>query len=274
MKYRMLAMDMDGTLLTNDKKISTKTKDALKRAADMGVKLVVCTGRIFASARTYGEILGVDTPIIASNGAYIREKDRDEVIYIKPLGEENARKIVEISRGSQSFHLFTCDTVFTEKLVYSALNYSRWNEELPEDRQVKISIIKADQWDEVIEKYKDTILKAIFYNECAEDLAALRKELSRLDVEIASAASSSFEVMHKGVSKGNAVKTLGEYLKIPREEIICIGDNENDISMIKYAGLGIAMGNATEEAKKAADFVTLSNEEDGVAYAIEKFILE
>lgn len=274
MKYKMLVMDMDGTLLTDDKQVSDENKEALRRASALGVKIVISTGRIFTSARAYGEMLGVDTPIIASNGAYIREKDKDEVIYAKPMGEDNIRRVVELSKKYNIYcHLFTSDTVYTEKLIYASANYHKWNKMLPQDKQVKIEIVDRDQWDLVVNEHSDELLKAVIIDEDFDKILSMRRELSSIDVEIASSFRNNFEVMNKGVSKGNAVAFLAGCCNIDRDEIICMGDNENDISMIKYAGLGIAMENGTDEAKRAAKFVTRSNNDSGVAYAIEKFIL-
>jgi len=108
----------------------------------------------------------------------------------------------------------------------------------------------------------------------SERILAAKKELRQFeDLEVVSSFKDNFEVMCKGVSKGRGVEVLANMYGFKREEVICIGDNENDLSMIRYAGLGIAMGNAEEEVKSEADFITRSNDEDGVAYAIDKFIL-
>lgn len=274
MKYRMLVMDMDGTLLTKDKRISEKNRAAIKKAADMGVKIAICTGRIFASARVFGDILGVSTPIIASNGAYIREKDKDEVIYARPLGVDNARAIIALGhKYNISCHFYTWDTIYTEEIVNAAANYYRWNAGLPADRKVKIEIIEKDRWDGLFKKNYDRILKCVADDEDTEKLKAMRMETSRYNVEVTSSWHNNFEVMNKGVSKGRAVSYLAGFYNLDRSEVICMGDNDNDISMIEYAGLGIAMENGTDGVKAKADYITLSNEEDGVAHAIEKFIL-
>ena len=274
MKYKMIVMDMDGTLLSSDKSISDKNRSAIEKAYNMGVKIVISTGRMFASAKVYGEMIGVDTPIIASNGAFIRDKDKDEVIFSKMLGEQNIREILRITKNyNLNCHLFTFDTVFSEKLEYTALNYNKWNKALPEDKRVKICIINASEWDAVINEYSDKLLKAVVVSDNTECIIASRQEISKLNVEIVSSWINNYEVMNKGVSKGNAVDVLAKYYNIDKSEIICMGDHENDISMIEYAGLGVAMGNATEDTKNAASFITLTNNDDGVAYVIEKFIL-
>lgn len=274
MKYKMIAMDMDGTLLTTNKEVSQKSKEVLKRAADMGVKLVVCTGRIFTSAWVYADLIGTEAPIIASNGAYIREKDRDEVIYMKTLQKEELYKVLRMVKEYGFYpHLFTYDTIFSEKVIFTSKLYNKQNESLPEDRRVKI--VLTEDMEKVIEENHEKILKIVVASDIneIEKLNKLRNEISKeLDVSIASSMESNFEIMSKGISKGNAVKILGGIYGISHEETICVGDNENDISMIEYAGCGVAMGNAVDSLKSAADFITDTNDNDGVAKAIEKLV--
>lgn len=274
MGYKMLVLDMDGTLLRDDKTISEKNKQVLKEAADKGVKVVISTGRIFTSARAYGDMIGIDSPIIASNGAYIREKDRDEVIYARLLGEANALKITRLTDEFKlSCNLFTWDTIYCEEMTFTAFNYTKWNKEMSEDKKVKIKIIDKSEWGTIIREHKDSILKAVIVSNDNETLYKLRKEVSKLEVEVVSSYFNNIEAMNKGVSKGDAVRRLADYYGFSMDDVICMGDSENDISMIESAGLGIVMENGTDITKSVAKFITLSNEDDGVAYAVEKFIL-
>lgn len=279
MVYKMIVMDMDGTLLTNDKSISDANKRALQKAVDTGARVVISTGRIFASADVYREMLGVDGPVIASNGAFI--KDNGNVIYMRPLGEDNIREILKLCREYGLYcHLFTPDSIYTEKIIYSSSNYTKWNKNLPDEKKVNIIVIPGDGWEDVINEKKDYILKAVITDSDHEKIKMLRQRMTRFNVEVSSSAvyrgekTYNIEIMDKGVTKASAVSVLAQAYDIKREEIICIGDSENDIPMIEFAGLGVAMANGTDEAKSAADFVTLSNEEDGVAYVIKKFILD
>lgn len=276
MKYKMIAMDMDGTLLTTDKDVSERSKDVLKKAADMGIKLVVCTGRIFTSALIYADIIGTEAPIIASNGAYIREKDRDEVVYMKALPKEDMYTVVRTVKEYGFYpHLFSYDTIFSEKVIYTTKLYDKQNKSLPEDKKVKI--VLNDDLEKVIEENNQIIIKIVIMSEMdeIERLNKLRNEISKkIDASIVSSAENNFEIMSKGISKGNAVKILGDIYGISPEETICIGDNENDISMIEYAGCGVAMGNAADALKSAADYITDTNDNDGVAKAIEKLVFE
>ena len=273
MKYKLIAMDMDGTLLNTKKNVSERTREVLKKAENSGVKLVICTGRIFTSALSYARIVGTKAPIIASNGAYIREKDRNEIIYSKEMGKKELVKIVDMAKSFEMYpQLFTDDTIFSEKLIHVSSNYSKWNESLPENERIKISIV--EDLSKVIEEYDGKILKVVISSEEVVKLGELRQMISEdMDVSIVSSYFNNIEIMNAGISKGSAVKILSEYYGIKPEEVICFGDAENDISMIKYAGLGVAMGNAADYVKQIADYVTDTNDNDGVAKAISKYVL-
>lgn len=274
MKYKMIAMDMDGTLLTTDKQVSDYTKKVLQRASDMGVKLVVCTGRIFKSAKIFAKLIGTKAPIVASNGAYIREKDRDEVIYSKPLSRNEIYEIIDTSKKFNFCpQVFTSDTVFSEKLIHSAKNYSIWNESLLEKDRINIHI--TDDIYSIIDENLGSILKVLVKSDEEEKLLSFRKDLKSYGkFSIVSSFKNNAEVMSEGISKGNAISILADYFNISKDEVVCFGDGENDTSMIKYAGLGVAMDNAIDELKEIADYITDSNDNDGVAKAIEKFVLK
>lgn len=274
MKYKLICMDMDGTLLNDKKEVSERCKIAISKAHELGVKVVIATGRIFVSAEYYGDIIGVKAPIIASNGAYVREKDSDRSIYEQGLGAENYQLIVELLKKHDIVpHFYTEDTIYTEKLIHSSLTYKKANKTLPANRQVKIEVV--EDWNELFSNKKPRLIKSMAVGDNEEKMKIAKEEFIKLDkFQVVSSMKNSFEVMAKTTSKGNALKKLCDYYGIDRNEIISVGDNENDISMIKFAGLGVAMGNAEEAVKKIADYVTATNEEDGVAKVIEKYILE
>ncbi|WDC84306.1 Cof-type HAD-IIB family hydrolase [Caloramator sp. mosi_1] len=275
MKYKLIAMDMDGTLLNSQKQVSEYTKDVLRRASEKGIKLVICTGRIFTSAKSYARIIGTKAPIIASNGAYIREKDRNEVIYEKYINKDTLMNIIKLTREWGFYpHIYTTDTIYSEKLIHSSLNYSKWNETVPEDERINIQIV--DSLEDVVEKEGENFLKVVVMalEDEIEKLQRLKKYIrDNMEVSIFSSYMNNFEVMDKEVSKGKALSRLAEFFNIKREEIVCFGDNENDRTMFEFAGLPIAMGNAEEELKEIAAYVTDTNDNDGVAKAIEELIL-
>lgn len=280
MKYKLLCLDMDGTVLNDEKKVSEENLKAIKKAHNLGIKIAICTGRLFANARVYADIFGIEAPIIASNGAYIRDKGSDDVIYKCVLGKEKASKLYSIVE-KYGFVLFfnECDCVISSKEFDDDKNiYVKMNKELPEDRRVRLLYTKDML--ETIRSEGDEILKCICIDENAiktknyEKLNEARKEVLKVGgFEIASSFRNNFEVMCEGVSKGRAAKVLADFYGISQDEVMCIGDNENDLSMIEYAGMGVAMGNAEESVKKAANYVTDTNNNSGVAKAINKFII-
>ncbi|MDF2882409.1 MAG: family hydrolase [Clostridiaceae bacterium] len=264
---------MDGTLLDGENNISERNKNAIKKAVAKGVKVAICTGRVFTSAYYYSDILEIKTPIIASNGAYIREKDRDEVIYKNVLSIAQCKKLVPILKNNNLyFHFNTSGGLLTEKILYSSEFYAKANKSLPENMQIKIHVI--DDWEKTFEQYDGEIVKCITVDKDNVKLNKVKNEIINLgEFEVVSSWSNNFEIMNKSVSKGHAVEVLANYYDIDKESIVCIGDSENDLSMIKLAGLGIAMGNAPDYVKNQADYITDTNSNHGVAKAIEKFIL-
>ncbi len=269
----MMCIDMDGTLLNSKHVINEENIEAIKKATEKGVLIAVCTGRLFTSAAYFADLIGVKTPVIASNGAYIRDKNTDKVIYKSLLGNDNCNKIMNILRKYNIYpHFNSYDSIFTEKIVYSSEFYSRMNETLPRYRRIKIKLV--ENWENVFKEYEGEILKCIAIDQDIDKLKLAKMEmLKEEDLEVVSSWENNFEVMQKGVSKGKAVNILAKHYSINREDIICIGDSENDLSMIKFAGLGIAMGNASDYIKKNSDYVTVTNDESGVAKAIYKFVL-
>lgn len=278
-EYKMLVTDMDYTLLNKEKEVSVRNREALKKAVEKGVHMVVATGRIYTSARLYAKLLRLSTPIIASNGAIIREassnspENTEKTIYKDILSQDTIREMLRLSHKYGIYcHFFTDNTIYSEKLINVSLRYTEWNKYMGEEDQVKIKIVGDGE--EIIEDAKSEVLKAVVFDDDDRKIQRLRDDIMETGiVSVSQSMKHNLEVMNKGVTKGNAVRILAQIYGINREEIIAIGDNENDISMIEYAGLGIAMGNAEESLKKVADHITADYQEDGVAEAIERFIL-
>lgn len=274
MKYKLIAIDMDGTLLSNRHEIPEYNKEMIKRATKAGVKIAITTGRLFASARKYSELIGVETPIIASNGAYIREKDKEEVIYESKLTRKQFDEVLSvIKKYDFRVYMNTSDTVISEDIVPDDHAYKLVNNEL--DDAWKIKFVEGRSFEEVYDEFSNDILKFICIEEreTRDELMKAKAELAKFeDLEVVSSWDNNFEVMAQGTSKGRAVEKLAEILGIKREEVICIGDSENDLSMVQYGGLGVAMGNAIDIVKENADYITDTNTNAGVGKMIAKFI--
>lgn len=274
MKYKLIAIDMDGTLLSNKHEIPEYNKKMIKKATEAGVKVAITTGRLFASARKYSDAIGVETPIISSNGAYIREKDRDEVIYESNLSKKQFDEVLSVvKKYGFTVYMNTSDTVISENAVPDDHAYKLVNNEL--DDAWKIKFVEGRSFEETYDEFSNDILKFICIEEREnkDELMKAKEELSKFeDLEVVSSWENNFEIMPAGTSKGTAVQRLAEIIGVKQEEVICIGDSENDLSMIKYAGLGVAMGNAIDIVKENADYITDTNTNAGVGKMIAKFI--
>ena len=273
--YKLVAVDLDGTLLNSGKQISEENKKAISQALEKGTRIVICSGRIFAGAWAFARELGIKSgPLIGCNGALIKELDTHELLYSKSLDCEACSRVIELCHGEDIyFHAYVDDTLYTEKLGFSSLNYWVKNQKLPESERVDIRLVK--NLSHVFSDSSARATKFVVVSRDIEQLARARALAEKIrDVKVMSSDYDNFEVVSHEVDKGNALKFIAERYKLKREEIMAIGDNENDYSMIEYAGLGVAMGNAMPSVKQIAGHVTLTNDMNGVAVAINKFILE
>lgn len=273
MTIKLVCIDMDGTLLMDDHHISEVDQDAIKEAVKQGVHVAITTGRVYNCAKLYAKQIGLITPIIASNGAYIGGT-HDEIIYEAPLELKDIREFLDIvtSYGLMAYVTANFGVISLQELPETNV-YRKLNQTLKEEEQIRLEVVSSVE--EIYEKYAGQVLKGTCLCPHPDILQSVKQEIKLKcpQLEVVSSWSNNFEVMKKGVSKGEAVNHLREYLNLTREEVMCIGDSENDISMLECAGTAVAMGNATEEVKRYADYVTAKNKEGGVAQAINRFIL-
>lgn len=275
MAYKLICIDVDGTLLNSRHKLTDRTKAVLNQAHQQGVHIVVCTGRMYTDAEYFSNLIGVKSPVIASNGAFIKEKDREEVIFKDSLGRELSLNLLNIFQRHQITPYFCTPDKFYYGNIIFKLFYLGTKLLRTRSNSIEMEYISSWQkWQRVVELEQDNLVKCeIIYRNNAS-VEALQRELHDIEqLEIVNSSKHNIEITRKGVSKGKAVAILASMYNISREEIITIGDSENDISMIEYAGLGIAMGNALDSVKQKADYITDSNDNEGVAEAINRFVL-
>ena len=274
MKYKLICIDMDGTLLNTDNEVSDDNIKALKKATEMGIHIAITTGRIYASAKYYSGIVGIDAPIITANGASIKDSGDGNVIYNNPIPSDILIGCAEIlKKHNLKANFTTGDTIFTSYEIPETHSYKITNKIVP--NEFKVNFLVFDNINDGISKFEGKILKCFVGEDSNLDgFRNARKEITKTFgdfLHIVSSGVNNFEIMQKDSSKGNAAKRLAERLGITKDEVICIGDSENDLSMIQFAGLGVAMGNAMNLLKSEADFITETNNNSGVAKAIEKF---
>jgi Cof subfamily protein (haloacid dehalogenase superfamily) len=205
-----------------------------------------------------------------------KEKDNDKVIFKDVLGESLALDLLHLFR-KHSIRPYFCTP---DKFYYGNIMFKLFyiGSKLLGTRSNNIDIeyvFSWRRWQKVLIREKENIVKCEIIYRDSTLIAGLKHELQHMpQLEIVDSSKYNIEITRQGVSKGKAVAVLAAHYGLQQEEIITIGDSENDVSMIEYAGLGIAMGNAPDQVKRKAGYVTGTNDEDGVAQAISKFILE
>ena len=265
--YKLIAIDMDGTLLSDEKQISPANYEAIQQARENGVKVVLASGRPLVGIKKYLEELNLvseDDYAVAFNGALVQSSKGDVIISKTTLTLKDYKYLYKLSKELKiNIHALTETSVISPK-------DSKYTRREAEMNGIANEIIPVEDVDE-----DTTIVKVMFIDkpELIDEVIEQIPEEVRSKYTIVRSAPFFLEFLHKSVNKGAGVAALAKKLNIKQEEVICIGDAGNDIHMIKYAGLGVAMGNAFPEVKKVANFITKTNEEDGVAYIINKFIL-
>lgn len=271
MKYKLIVSDMDGTLLGDNHKITEENKVALSRALEKGVKIVPASGRIYNSAKEHFDFLDINTPLIACNGAIIKETKTNKLIYKNNIPNDKCLEIIEVfERYDVYYQLYSENTMMCKNL--SKKDQKQTRERLKNFFNDDINVHYGYDLKEEVERHK--ILKIIAIDD--HDMDKLKKVRDGLktikDIETTSSWYNNVEIMHKGVNKGEALKALVKYLGIDKKEVIAFGDNYNDLPMIELAGMGVVMGNADDKVKERADYITLKNTESGVAKAIYKLL--
>lgn len=262
--YRLLALDLDGTLLTPQHIITQRTYDALHKAVAAGMKLVVATGQTLDVLRVVCADLPLSGPQIIYNGAIIADINSSAILYEQLVPEEHILPTLDTMRNFGLHRVYhTHQRVYADRDTPNARNWYR------------PPVPPAVEVDDVASLYPQPCIKLVGVGEPAT-LREKRRALEHLladELYVTQASRELLEFLHPAVSKGHALSLIAQMLHIAPEEVVAIGDNHNDIGMLRFAGLGIAMGNAHDEVKAAADYVTLRNTEDGVAVALEEKIL-
>lgn len=269
MAIKLVAIDMDGTLFNDNKLITKEVKAAITAAKEQDVKIVLSTGRPLSGIVSALEQLNLQQEgdySITYNGAYVQSNHDAKVIFRRTLTHSDFLRLEKLSH-EVGVHCHTIDMnqVYTTNRDISpytirecfmsnmSLSYRTVEEISPDMEILKMMMIdEASILDAGIAK-----IPAHFFDE----YTILKSEKYYL------------ELLNKEASKGKGVESLANYLGLDRSEIMAIGDNENDIDMIQYAGIGVAMENAIDKVKAVSDFITKTNNQNGVAYAIEKFVL-
>ncbi|MBO8159009.1 Cof-type HAD-IIB family hydrolase [Thermosyntropha sp.] len=266
MEIKLVAVDLDDTLLNSRQEIGEECYKAVEELKSKGVIVVLATGRMFRAALPYAEKLGLDMPLIAYQGALVKKPGSNRVLYCQNLENEMALEVMRfLDEADVYYHIYADDNLYVDKITREVDFYIESGiEPLP----VGKLIFFADN------RNITEIMASVHDEKRLLKIAAGLRENFGDKLHISYLKNRYIEIMHKKANKGEALKFICNYYGINREEVMAIGDGYNDIPMLKWAGVGVAMENAPKEVKKAADFITFSSDENGVAYALKKFILK
>ena len=263
--YKLLVLDIDDTLVDDNKNLPASVVAAVRAAHDKGVKVMLCTGRAYSSSKKYMDQLGLEGYIINYGGAQVTEHPSGKVIESILLEPGLANQIINYAKA-----LGVYIQTYLKEEFYHGDTKSAW----PKYYQDLIGVV--GHYDEEFEKkdWSETIkLLMITDPETVADYVDQFNQHFGDKVRFTSSIRSFIEVNSPLASKGNALKKLCEKLGIDRKEVIAVGDNTIDASMLEYAGLGVCVENGTPDAKASADVICPSNENEGVKWVIEKYIL-
>lgn len=264
---KLIAVDLDGTLLRDDLKISDKTKDIIRKVAAKGIYFVIATGRTYKATSQYNDDLKINHPMCSQNGAIVKEPNGD-ITYFKQISIELSRDFVRYSNDNG----YVCSVFYGDHEIYM-------NKEDSYTRGLHVRYNQAEPTvsNDLANNIMKPVTKLLITDFDSARITRINRDLLQRYGESLNVARSGkwyIDIMKKGVSKGEALKYLADKLNISNEHILAIGDSRNDLEMLKYAKIAVAMNNAEDIIKENADFITANNNDEGVYEAIDKFVRE
>lgn len=267
--YKMGVFDLDGTLLNDNHEISIKNLKAIRGLQKNGYKIIIATGRPEALIKEYIGIIKVLDYLIACNGAVVKDINNNITLINQFISAKYVKSILDTCQKFECINM-----VYTDKAIVSTDNYrleylEKRNEKLKEE--YKTQFIKTDDTNIISKKYKANKILIIEHDE-KKYLKIYEMFKNIKEIEITKSSSGFIDIMASGVSKKNSLEKLVRRCNYKREDIVAFGDNYNDIDMLKYAGCAITTKNGVQKVKEICNYVSKSNNEDGVAYAINKYL--
>ena len=274
MTIKLIALDLDGTTLNNDRIISPANRQALEEAVRRGVNVVIATGRTFSALPPdVFELRGIQY-VLTSNGAVITDLRTRETIYENCIAPAAVEQAVELLKQYDfMIEAFTGGGAYIEKACYDQIKETRRS--FRHVDYVLTTRQPVDSLYDFILKHREHIENINVNFENQEDRSMMREVLGELsDTTLTTSFDHNLEIGGATTSKAGALKELGNILGVAPEEMMAIGDSPNDMAMMRIAGMPVAVGNAKDEVKAIAKYVTATNHEDGVAQAVRKFVLK
>ncbi|MBO5005312.1 MAG: HAD family phosphatase [Clostridia bacterium] len=289
--YKLIAVDLDGTLLNSYGKISDKNKNAIKKVKEKGIEVIIASGRHITSVKSFAKEINSENYSICGNGAILYDMKNDEILYNKFIDKEKILEIIEVcEQNSIYYNIYTETEILTRTIAYSALFYKQENEKKDSKYQTNIKVVQ-DLYNFVKNDNSNNYIKVTIYDDNLSIFNRIIQKLREIeDIDVLDVGHMSrkmikvnnedvelkyyyTEITKNDVNKWNAIKVLIKKLNIGASEVVAIGDNVNDKEMIENAGLGVVMGNSAEYIKAFGDVIVKDNDYDGVAEAIEEYVI-
>lgn len=275
MDIKLVAIDLDGTLLHSDRSLSEENRLAIKKAKEAGIKIVLCTGRPLRSMKHLlkeADLLGDEDIAITYNGGLIQKTKSGEIVSEITFNRTQSLDVYELGQQlNMPINFIDLDYVYEPPYPEGVRShYITTNRGIPTEQALKFVDVNMD---ELPDPFK---INKIVMSRPAEELDAIIPKIPAAyhkKYNIYKSQPFILEVLPKKVDKGYAMRVIGELLGLKKTQIMGIGDQENDLSLVENAGFGVAMANAIDPVKKAADYITATNDEDGVAEVLYKFVL-
>ncbi|GIO31830.1 MULTISPECIES: Cof-type HAD-IIB family hydrolase [Paenibacillus] len=262
--YKLIAIDIDDTLINDDKEVTPATQKALEAAIAKGAVVTLATGRAYASAQAIARQTGLNVPIITYQGSLVKNLMDEKVLYERYVPKDAAHKLFEYCiQHDLHLQVYIDDKLYAREENQKLIDYCSLN---------RTPYYIEPDFEKLIEQPTPKML-IIDDPDYLDKLIPVFRELLGSEVHITKSKPHFLEIMHHEGTKGHALTFLANHFGVDLNETMAIGDSWNDHEMLEAAGLGVAMGNAIQALKDIADDVTLSNNEDGVKAAIEKFVL-
>lgn len=288
--YKLVAIDLDGTLLNSYGEVSENTKNEIKKAVQNGIEVVLASGRPISSVEDLANDLQANHYLISGNGAIVYDMQKKETVYDRFLSKEQILNIVKIcEENSIYYNIYTENEVLTKSLNYNTLFYHSENTHKQEEKRTNINILD-NVYDYILRSNDQKYLKVTVCDQSRIVFGSIIKKLRTIeDIDVLDVAHMSkkiiksgteeilvaycyTEITNKNVNKWTALEYIMSQMNITKDEVAAIGDNVNDKEMVEEAGLGIAMGNCTEQLKEIAKVQVATNNQDGVCEAFQKYI--
>lgn len=267
---KLIALDLDGTLLNEEKVIPEATKMRLLKMKKDGIKIVLATGRTFESAKRYYYELDLQTPFIGCNGGLIYMPKKEQVVFSKVFLKRDFRKVISLLAERKIYYqYYGLDCIYAKELAHGVRRWKCENQDLPQSWRMKIELVEDPiKWS--TESYQP-IYKVLARFESEQEMVQVKASVDAIEgIDAVSSFANALDIGPASCTKGDALERVGDLLGIGLDEMMALGDHDNDREMLAKAGVGIAVGDATEAVKEVADIIMELDNVRGVLQALER----